>query len=83
MSCDYRKQYAITTRRNILEKEQEQTARQETPEQVELFDMTAEEVAISALLKLKQRARALRQKAAAIERLVEELEDSINAEYNS
>ncbi len=49
--------------------------------QLDLFNDEVEEQAIRTILKLKQQARTYRQTANQLERLIEELEDSLNAKY--
>ena len=51
------------------------------PIQLDLLNNEVEEEAIRTILKLKQQARTYRQTANQLERLVEELEDSLNAKY--
>lgn len=50
--------------------------------QLDLFNDEVEEQAIRTILKLKQQARTYRQTANQLERLIEELEDSLNAKYS-
>ena len=49
--------------------------------QLDLFNDEVEEQAIRTILKLKQQARTYRQTANQLEKLIEELEDSLNAKY--
>ena len=53
----------------------------EQPTQLDLFNDEVEEQAIRTILKLKQQARAYRQTANQLEKVIEELEDSLNAKY--
>ena len=53
----------------------------EQPTQLDLFNDEVEEQAIRTILKLKQQARTYRQTAYQLERLIEELEDSLNVKY--
>ena len=50
--------------------------------QLDIFNDEVEEQAIRTILKLKQQARTYRQTANQLERLIEELEDSLNAKYS-
>lgn len=50
--------------------------------QLDLFNDEVEEQAIRTILKLKQQARTYRQTANQLEKLIEELEDSLNAKYS-
>ena len=54
----------------------------ELTQQLDLFQGDMEVQAVQTILDLKLKARKLRQRAGAIERLVEELEDSLNAQYS-
>lgn len=49
--------------------------------QLDLFNDEVEEQAIRTILKLKQQARTYRQTANQLEKVIEELEDSLNAKY--